>query len=88
MNEELYRALRELWVFPEPAAELAQMYDGGEYLTGKVLAAFLAHVRETGSIAIAVWRLRKGILTTGEQNADMIHIRDRRGELPTQRRRS
>lgn len=87
MNDELYRALRELGVFSEPAADLAHIYDGGEYLTGKVLAAFLAHIRETGSIAIAVWRLRKGILTTGEQRVDQIHIRDRRGELPTQRRR-
>jgi len=87
MNDELYRALRELGVFPEPAADLAHIYDGGAYLARKVLAAFLAHVRETGSIAIAVWRLRKGILTTGEQNVDLIHIRDRRGELPTQRRR-
>ena len=86
MNEELYRALRELWVFPEPAAELARMYNGGEYLTRNVLAAFLAHVRETGSIAIVVWRLRNRILTTGEQRVDQIHLRDRRGELPTQRR--
>lgn len=86
MNDELYRALRELGVFPEPAADLARLYDGGEYLTRKVLAAFLAHVRETDSVAIAVWRLRKGILTTGGQRVDLIHLRDRRGELPTQRR--
>lgn len=78
MNEALYQALVDLGVFPEPAEDLAHMYDGGEYLTHKVLTAFLAHVHETDSIAIAVWRLRNRILTTGSQRVDMIHLADRR----------
>ena len=65
MNEDLYRALVDLGVFPQPAEDLAHIYDGGEYLTQKVLTAFLGHVRETDNIAIAVWRLRHRILTTG-----------------------
>lgn len=77
MNEELFRALRGHGVFLEPAAELARLYDGGPYLTRKVLAAFLAHVRETDSIPIAVWRLRHRILTTGAQHVDQIYLRDR-----------
>ncbi len=78
MNEDLYRALVDLGVYPQPAEDLAHIYDGGEYLTKKVLTAFLGHVRETDNIAIAVWRLRHRILTTGAQRVDLIHLRDRR----------
>jgi hypothetical protein len=39
MNQDLYRALVDLGVFPQPAEDLAHMYDGGEYLTKKVVTA-------------------------------------------------
>jgi hypothetical protein len=78
MNHDLYRELVNLGVFPDPAEDLARLYDGGDYLTSKVVTAFLAHVRETDSIPIAVWRLRHRILTTGAQRSDLLHLRDLR----------
>ena len=64
MNEELYNQLRQLGVYPTPARDIARRVPDDED-TEDVIVAYKAHVRETDSIPIAVWRLKNGILLTG-----------------------
>lgn len=78
MNEELFAELRRLGVFEGPARDLARRYDGGDYLTQKVLTAFRGHLRETDNLGIAVWRIRNGIFRTGGQAADEFWLTEQR----------
>jgi hypothetical protein len=64
MNDDLFAQLRWLGVYPEPARDIARRFPDAD-MTANVITAYKAHVRETDSIPIAVWRLRNGILLTG-----------------------
>ena len=52
---DLAEELRDRGVYPEPAEEIAELYAGIDPQT--VIDAYLAHVEETDSIALAVWRI-------------------------------
>ena len=69
MNDDLFHQLVKLGVYPRPAREIARRFPD-EDMTRDVITAFKAHVRETDSIPIAVWRLQNGILLTGGATID------------------
>jgi hypothetical protein len=69
MNEELFRQLVKLGVYKRPALAIARRFPDAD-MTRAVLTAYKAHVRETDSIPIAVWRLQNGILLTGGGTID------------------
>ena len=69
MNEELFRQLVKLGVYKRPALEIARRFPDDD-MTRAVLTAYKAHIRETDSIPIAVWRLQNGILLTGGGTID------------------
>ena len=71
MNEELFRQLVNLGVYQRPALEIARRFPDDD-MTCAVLTAYKAHVRETDSIPIAVWRLQNGILLTGGGTIDNV----------------
>ena len=69
MNDRLCRALLQLGVYQRPAEDIARRFVD-EDMTVAVITAYKAHVRETDSIPIAVWRLQNGILLTGGGTID------------------
>jgi hypothetical protein len=69
---DLAAELRRRGVYPQPAADIASRFDGSD--PQAVIDAYIAHVEETGSIPLAVWRLRNGILTTEAQS--QAHLED------------
>jgi hypothetical protein len=69
MNDDLFHQLVKLGVYPRPAREIARRFPD-EDMTRDVITAYKAHVRETDSIPIAVWRLQNGILLTGGGTID------------------
>ena len=69
MNDDLFDQLVKLGVYPRPAREIARRFPD-EDMTRDVITAYKAHVRETDSIPIAVWRLQNGILLTGGATID------------------
>lgn len=69
MNADLFRQLIQLGVYKRPAMAIARRFPD-EDMTRAVLIAYKAHVRETDSIPIAVWRLQNGILLTGGATID------------------
>jgi hypothetical protein len=69
MNADLFHQLVKLGVYKRPALEIARRFPD-EDMTRDVITAFKAHVRETDSIPIAVWRLQNGILLTGGGTID------------------
>jgi hypothetical protein len=83
MNADLFHQLVQLGVYRRPALEIARRFPDAD-MTRAVITAFKAHVRETDSIPIAVWRLQNGILLTGGQIADEITLPPRLAALHTQ----
>ena len=71
MNEELFHQLVKLGVYPRPALDIARRFPDAD-MTRAVIVAYKAHVRETDSIPIAVWRLQNGILLTGGGTIDNV----------------
>jgi hypothetical protein len=71
MNESLFTQLRRLGVYPGPARAITRRFPD-EDMTADVITAYKAHVRETDSIPIAVWRLQNGILLTGGGTIDNV----------------
>ena len=74
MNDDLFRQLVQLGVYPRPALDIARRFPD-EDMTRTVITAYKAHVRETDSIPIAVWRLQNGILLTGGGTIDNVLAR-------------
>ena len=81
MNHDLYHQLRALGVYPGPAHDIARRFADEEDTDDDILA-YTAHVRETDSIPIAVWRLRNGILLTGGATLDNIALREPPANYP------
>ena len=80
MNDDLFHQLVKLGVYPRPAREIARRFPA-EDMTRDVLTAYKAHVRETDSIPIAVWRLQNGILLTGGATIDNLVLSKAAGVL-------
>ena len=77
MNEELFRQLVKLGVYQPPALDIARRFPDTD-MTAPCIIAYKAHVRETDSIPIAVWRLQNGILLTGGGTIDNLVLQGRR----------
>ena len=63
MNRLLYNELVRLGVYPGPATDIARRFSSAED-TARVIQAFHAHLRETLSLGLTVWRLQQGRLLT------------------------
>lgn len=63
MNTLLYNELVRLGVYPGPANAIARRFSNAED-TPRVIQAFHAHLRETLSLGLTVWRLQQGRLLT------------------------
>jgi hypothetical protein len=75
MNDSLYAQLLRYGVYPAPARAIARRFPDAD-MTASVIIAFKAHLRETDSIPIAVWRLQNGILLTGGAVLDHILLKE------------
>ena len=69
MNDDLFDQLVKLGVYKRPAMAIARRFPDAD-MTRDVITAYKAHIRETDSIPIAVWRLQNGILLTGGATID------------------
>ena len=80
MNDDLFHQLVKLGVYKQPALEIARRFPDDD-MTRAVLTAYKAHIRETDSIPIAVWRLQNGILLTGGGTIDNLVLSKAEGVL-------
>ena len=80
MNDDLYHQLIQLGIYPRPARDIARRFPDAD-MTRDVITAYKAHIRETDSIPIAVWRLQNGILLTGGATIDNLVLSKAEGVL-------
>lgn len=82
MNTLLYNELVRLGVYSGPATDIARRFSNAED-TPRVIQAFHAHLRETLSLSLTVWRLQQGRLLTEGAAIDNAATC---GPLPAERR--